>query len=265
MHFKRLIVAAILLPLFYLYIMYLPPRFFLFLLLGVSSIAITEFYSMYHVKGILKYACLFLGLIVLGFSYLSMELLFAVTATSVMTVMSIRLFSKKDPLSSLQDISPPILGLLYIPALLAFQIQIRELGPEWIIFLYALVWTSDSVAYYAGKGFGKRRLYSAVSPNKTIAGAVGSIAGGALCSLFLSYAFIQLLSPSSAFIIGIMIGATTIIGDLVESMFKRDAGIKDSGVIIPGHGGILDKIDGVLFGGPVLYFLLSFTGIAHGP
>ena len=120
------------------------------------------------------------------------------------------------------------------------------------------MWVSDSVAYYAGKGLGKRKLYTAVSPHKTIAGAVGSVAGGALCALLLSYAFIPLL-------IGIIIGVTTIIGDLVESMLKRDAGIKDSGVLIPGHGGILDKIDGVLFGGPILYFLLSAIGIAHGP
>jgi phosphatidate cytidylyltransferase len=265
MHLKRLIVAAILLPVFYLYIMHLPPQFFLFLLLGVSSIALTEFYSMYHAKGMLKYTCLLLGIIILSFSYFSRELLFAMTAISAMTIMSIRLFLKRDPLSSLRDISPPILGLLYIPVLLTFQIQIRELGPEWIIFLYALVWVSDSVAYYAGKGFGKRRLYSAVSPHKTIAGAVGSVAGGALCALFLSHAFIPLLAPLSALVIGITIGVTTIIGDLVESMLKRDAGIKDSGVLIPGHGGILDKIDGVLFGGPVLYFLLSAIGIAHGP
>ena len=182
-----------------------------------------------------------------------------------MTIMSIRLFLRKDPLSSLHDISPPILGLLYIPALLTFQIQIRELGPEWIILLYALVWVSDSAAYYAGKGLGKRKLYTAVSPNKTIAGAVGSVVGGAVCALLLSYAFIPLLTPSSALVIGIIIGVTTIIGDLVESMLKRDAGVKDSGVLIPGHGGILDKIDGVLFGGPVLYFLLSAIGIAYGP
>jgi phosphatidate cytidylyltransferase len=265
MHLKRLIVAAILLPVFYLYIMHLPPQFFLILLLCVSSIAATEFYSMYHVRGILKYTCLFLGIVVLSASYFSKEFLFEMIAISVITIMSMRLFLKRDPLSSLQDISPALLGLLYIPALFTFQIQIRRLGPEWIIFLYALVWVSDSMAYYAGKGFGKRKLYTAVSPNKTIAGAVGSIAGGALCSLFLSYAFVPLLTASYAIVIGIMIGVTTIIGDLVESMFKRDAGVKDSGVIIPGHGGILDKIDGVLFGGPMLYFLLSAIGRAHGP
>jgi phosphatidate cytidylyltransferase len=265
MHLKRLIVAALLLPIIYLYIMRLPSQFFLLLLFCVSTIAITEFCSMYRVKGIFRYTCLFLGIALLSTSYFSRELLLEMIVFSVLAIMTIRLFLKKDPRSSLQDLSPPLVGLLYIPMLLTFQIQIRNFGPEWIIFLYALVWVSDSMAYYVGKGFGKRRLYTAVSPNKTIAGAVGSLVGGALCSLSLSYAFIPSLTTSSAVVIGIMIGVTTIIGDLVESMFKRDAGIKDSGVIIPGHGGILDKIDGILFGGPVLYFMLLAMGITHGP
>jgi len=265
MHLKRLIVAALLLPIIYLYIMRLPSPFFLFLLFFVSSIALAEFCSMYRVKGIFRYVCLFLGIALLSTSYFSRELLLEMIVFSVLAIITIRLFLKKDPRSSLQDLSPPLVGLLYIPLLLTFQIQIRNFGPEWIIFLYALVWVSDSVAYYIGKGFGKRSLYAAVSPNKTIAGAGGSLVGGALCSLILSYIFIPSLTTSSAVVIGIMIGFTTIIGDLVESMFKRDAGIKDSGVIIPGHGGILDKIDGMLFGGPVLYFMLLAMGITHGP
>lgn len=265
MHLKRLIVAALLLPIIYLYIMLLPPQYFLILLTCVSSIALTEFYSLYRVKGMLRYTCLFLGMVLLITSYFSRELLLEMIVVSVLAIMTIRLFIKKDPLSSLTDISPPLIGLLYIPVFLTFQIQIREFGPEWIVFLYAVVWVSDSMAYYVGKGLGKRRLYAAVSPNKTIAGAVGSVIGGALCSLLLSSVFIPSLTASSAVAIGIMIGFITIIGDLVESMFKRDAGIKDSGVIIPGHGGILDKIDGMLFSGPVLYFMLLAMGIAHGP
>jgi phosphatidate cytidylyltransferase len=265
MHLKRLIVAALLLPIIYLYIMRLPSQYFLILLACVSSIALTEFYSLYRVRGILRYTCLFLGIVLLVTSYFSRELLLEMIVVSALVIMTIRLFIKKDPLSSLKDISPPLVGLLYIPVLLTSQIQIRTFGPEWIIFLYALVWASDSMAYYVGKGFGKRKLYTAVSPNKTIAGAVGSVIGGALCSLFLRSVFIPSLPVSSASVIGIIIGFITIIGDLVESMFKRDTGIKDSGVIIPGHGGILDKIDGMLFGGPVLYFMLLAMGITHGP
>lgn len=181
---------------------------------------------------------------------------------SIIAIISIRLFVKKDPHSSLRDVSVPILGLLYIPVFLTFQLKIIKFGPEWIIFLYALVWVSDSLAYYVGKGFGKRRLYTAISPNKTIAGAVGSLFGGILCSLYLSFSFIPMLNASSSLVIGIIIGGTSVIGDLVESMFKRDAGVKDSGATIPGHGGILDKIDGVLLGGPVLYYFLLGMGIS---
>jgi phosphatidate cytidylyltransferase len=261
MHLKRLIVAAVLLPVVYLYVMYLPSRYFLFLLIFVSLLAMSEFYSMYHVAGILRYLCLFFSACILGISYISKDLLLDIIILSILVIMGIRLLIKKEPLSALYDISPPILGLLYIPVFLAFQTQIRRLGPEWIIFLYASVWASDTMAYYLGKWIGKRRLYKEVSPNKTVAGAVGSFIGGVIGVLLLRATLVPLLTASSAVLIGIMIGSISIVGDLVESMFKRDAGIKDSGVIIPGHGGILDKIDGVLFASPVLYWILKVMGI----
>ncbi len=261
MHLKRLIVAAVLLPVIYFYIMYLPSWYFLLLLASVSFLAMSEFYSMYHVSGILKYACLFFGVSILSIFYVSKDLLPDVIILSVMAVIIIRLLVKKNPLSSLHDISPPVLGLLYIPVLLAFQAQIRKLGPEWIISLYALVWASDTMAYYLGTWIGKRKLYREVSPNKTVAGAVGSLMGGAIAAISLRATIIPLLTVSSAVLIGIIIGIISIVGDLVESMFKRDAGVKDSGILIPGHGGILDKIDGVLFAGPILYWVLTAMGI----
>ncbi len=259
MHLKRLIVAAVLLPLIYLYIMYLPSGYFFVLLLSISVLAMSEFYSMYRVAGIFKYACLLLGILILSVSYFSKDLLFDVIIISIMAIMGMRLFFKRDPVFSLSDISHPVVGLLYIPGLCSFQAQIRQIGPEWIIFLYATVWSSDSLAYYIGKGIGKRKLYKEVSPNKTVAGAGGSVIGGVIGALLLKAALVPQLAVSSAVFIGIMVGIISIIGDLVESMFKRDAGVKDSGVIIPGHGGILDKIDGALFAGPMLYWILLFV------
>jgi phosphatidate cytidylyltransferase len=257
MHLKRLIVAVVLLPIIYLYIMYLPSGYFLLLLIFLSFIAMSEFYSMYRVTGILRYAGLFFGASILSVSYISEDLLLSVVILSIMGIIGIRLFAKRNPLYSLNDISPSVLGLLYIPGLFAFQTQIRRLGPEWIILLYASVWTSDTMAYYLGTWFGKRRLYIEVSPNKTVVGAAGSLVGGVVAALLLKATIIPMLTLSSAVLIGIMIGIISIIGDLVESMFKRDAGVKDSGIIIPGHGGVLDKIDGVLFAGPMLYWMLT--------
>jgi len=177
---------------------------------------------------------------------------------SFMLISSARLFLIKDPLSSLKDLSPVIIGFLYIPNLLLTQWHLRLHGYEWIIFLYGCVWASDSLAYFAGKSFGKRKLYREVSPNKTVAGAFGSVIGGTLSAYLLgNWLLIQgyNIKIPTLFLIGAAIGSVTIVGDLVESMFKRDAGVKDSGSLIPGHGGILDKIDGVLFAGPVLYWI----------
>jgi len=258
MHFKRFLVAAVFLPAMYLYIKNLPSGYFFLLLLAVSLIALSEFYSMYRLSGILKYAGLFFGVSVLCVSYFSQEILMDAVIVSIMAIMVIRLLFKKDPVSSLADIAVPVVGFLYIPSLLSFQTMIRNFGPEWIIFLYATVWASDSSAYYLGKGLGKRKLYREVSPNKTVAGAVGSLIGGAAGALLLRAVLLD-MTITLAVLIGIMVGIISIIGDLVESMFKRDAGVKDSGFLIPGHGGILDKIDGALFVGPVLYWVIKTT------
>lgn len=211
---------------------------------------------MYHIGGILRYACLLFGVLILGVSYISKDFLPDVIILSVMVIICIRLLVKRNPLSSLHDISSPVIGLLYIPGFLVLQIQIREFGPQWIIFLYASVWASDTMAYYLGTWIGKTRLYREVSPNKTVAGAVGSLIGGIIAALLFRVTLIPLLTTFSAIFIGMIIGIISILGDLVESMFKRDAGVKDSGIIIPGHGGILDKIDGILFAGPVFYWIL---------
>lgn len=256
MHLKRLVVAAVLLPVLYLYIMYLSPAYFIFLLIVMSVIALSEFYGMYRVTGILRYAGAFFGISILSTFYVLRGFLLHVIILSVMALAAIRLLSKRDPKSSLYDTSIPVFGLLYIPGLLIFQAYIRETGPEWIILLYATVWAADSMAYYIGTFIGKKKLYVEVSPNKTVAGAVGSLIGGVLGVIIMKYTLLPVLTVYSVFIIGIMIGVVSVLGDLVESMFKRDAGVKDSGIIIPGHGGILDKLDGVLFAGPVLFWLL---------
>lgn len=257
MHLKRLAVAAVLLPLLYLYIMYLPSVYFIFFLIFMSIIAMSEFYSMYHVAGILRYAGLFFGISILSTSYISKDLLLNIIILSVIGIIGIRLIINRNPKSSLSDISVPVFGLLYIPGLLTFQAHIREIGPEWVILLYATVWGADTMAYYIGTLIGKRKLYVEVSPNKTLAGAVGSPIGSTIAAVIVKATLIPSLTVPSILLIGIMIGVISVLGDLVESMFKRDAGVKDSGTIIPGHGGILDKIDGVLFAGPILFWILT--------
>lgn len=256
MHLKRLLVALVILPILYIYIMYLPPAYFLLLLTCVSVVAMLEFYSMYRVTGILKYMGLFFGVSILCGCYIVEEHIEDIILLSVMAIMGVRLLFKRNPVSSLSEISTSVVGLLYIPGLLSFQIEIRQFGPEWVILLYACVWASDTMAYCLGKAIGKRKLYAEVSPNKTVAGAVGSPIGGVVAAIILKNTLIPGLTIAYALLIGIISGIISIIGDLVESMLKRDAKVKDSSTIIPAHGGILDKVDGVLFAGPVLYWLI---------
>lgn len=255
MHAKRLLVAVLLLPLFYYSVMGLPEWCFFALLLGASVLAQWELYSMYRVTGLMKNSGMLLGVLMLTAAYISRTPFPPVSMFAVMVMFAIRLFSVRDPASSFRDISFTLLTLLYVPGLLAFQLLLRHNGPQWIIFLYGCVWMSDSVAYYIGKSIGKRKLYQEISPNKTVAGAVGSLVGGALSGWILDTVLVHSMGTGKSLLIGVIVGAVTIVGDLVESMFKRDAGVKDSSSIVPGHGGILDKIDGVLFAGPVLFLV----------
>ncbi|MBF0505346.1 MAG: phosphatidate cytidylyltransferase [Nitrospirae bacterium] len=268
MHLKRLVVAMIALPLFYFYISKLSAPCFLFLLVVVSVIAQAEFYSMYKTDRLLSLIGIFSGICMLCVPFLvvrfpglrsaAMGLQTFSLILSFMLIALARLFMKKDPVAALRDIAPAVVGVFYIPNLLIAQWYLRMEGYELILFLYGCVYAADSMAYYVGKSIGKRKLYAAVSPNKTVAGAVGSVTGGIIASLILGSLLLKHNGFPELIIFGGAIGAVTIAGDLVESMFKRDANIKDSGSFIPGHGGILDKIDGALFAGPVLYLVTLF-------
>ncbi|MFO7460630.1 MAG: phosphatidate cytidylyltransferase [Desulfatiglandales bacterium] len=131
-------------------------------------------------------------------------------------------------------------------------------GNFWILFLFTVIFMTDTGAFYCGRFFGKRKLYPSVSPNKTWAGAVGGFAAGVISGLLFSSLFRLGGFPLQA---GLLAGTLSIcgqVGDLVESMLKRSAGVKDSGRILPGHGGVLDRVDGVIFAAPLLYLYLSW-------
>jgi phosphatidate cytidylyltransferase len=257
---KRIVVALIAIPLLYLYITKLPPVFFLIFLAGVSALAQHEFYTMYRTTKTLSLLGTIAGISLLASAYFVpgtaperiQPMLFILIFISIS---SARLLVTKDPSSALKDLSPAVIGVLYIPLLLLPLWYLRLDGYEWIFLLCLCVWSSDTFAYYIGSKHGKRKLYKEVSPNKTVAGAFGSVAGGIIASVLFGSYLIKDAGIPTLLLIGAVLGAVTILGDLVESMFKRDAGIKDSGALIPGHGGVLDRIDSILFAAPALYLL----------
>jgi phosphatidate cytidylyltransferase len=254
MHLKRLITAFILIPVLFFYTMYLPPHYYLVLISLVSIAALAEFYMLSGVSGLLRYAGLFWGAALLPACFFAPDFFAEVLLFAVLFMLTVRLFMRRDPSGSVREATAAVFGLLYVPGLLSFQLGILKAGAPFLVMLYAAVWGSDSMALYVGKSMGRRKLYAEISPNKTVEGAVGSLFGGVMGVLLIRYTLLYEMAVFSAVLLGLAIGFTSIIGDLVESMFKRDAGVKDSSSFVPGHGGILDKIDSVTFAGPVFYW-----------
>jgi phosphatidate cytidylyltransferase len=164
------------------------------------------------------------------------------------------------------DLGKATAGQLYVSLPLAILVWIDLLpkGNWWILFLLVVVFANDTGAFYLGRFFGKHKLYSAVSPNKTWEGAFGGLLSGLLAGLL--YVNATGLHPVDIRIVVLLcvMSAVGQLGDLAESMLKRNHSKKDSGEILPGHGGILDRIDGVLFSIPVLFsyvYLSQTSGI----
>lgn len=262
MNSKRLIVAVIVLPSLFAYIYFLPPfPYFLALLLGVSMLAMREFYVMYKVSQRLYLPAVVIGGILFYISCRHPAYFLYGIFLSFFLLLLLRLIAVRTPSGSMSELGPLGVGFFYIPGFLSVQWFLRTevFGMEYIFLLYSSVWVADSAAYYIGTYIGKNKLYPAVSPNKTFEGAFGSIIGGVLGAFIIKIIFnIPNLTIMDVIVIGAILGIATVIGDLIESMFKRDAGVKDSSSLIPGHGGVLDKLDGLLIAGPVLYFILRY-------
>jgi phosphatidate cytidylyltransferase len=133
-------------------------------------------------------------------------------------------------------------------------------GPRMVLFVIAIVAISDSAQYFTGRTMGRHKLAPAVSPAKTIEGAIGGLLAAAITGATLGVLWGGAASPLEGALLGIVLGAFGIAGDLFESLLKRSAGVKDSAALIPGHGGALDRIDAYLFAVPVYMLFLRYVG-----
>ena len=170
------------------------------------------------------------------------------------------LFRVNDLKSSAPEYALAVSGLFYVPLLLGHLLLTRELthGIQWIFLLLVLVMSGDSVAYYVGSSLGRHKLYPLVSPNKSLEGAVGGLAGSLLGAIIARWIFFPELSFGDCILAALIMGPLGQMGDLFESLLKRSFGVKDSGTIIPGHGGILDRLDSILFAAPALYYYARY-------
>jgi phosphatidate cytidylyltransferase len=153
-----------------------------------------------------------------------------------------------------------LLPLLYLGLPIGSMVALRELrGPEVLFLMMLTVFVSDSAQYYSGRTFGKHLLAPDISPKKTIEGAIGGFIFGALVLTVVGAWWLPAVPPLARVFLGVGLVIAGIAGDLFESMLKRSAGVKDSSSLIPGHGGILDRIDALLFAAPLYYIVLKYV------
>ena len=263
MLYKRVLSGLLFLPVFYLVAWELPPVYFLILVLAAVAVGQHEFYRMVQARGYrpnIAFGIVLGVLIVLEFYHPLFPVLgkFFPVVISVLLIMIARLFSSRPLDNALEDIASTVLGVFYVALLFAYQIAIRSVnGKQWLVFLYLIIWASDIGAYSIGIPFGKHRLYEKVSPKKSVEGLAGALVAAMGMALLCRVWFMPPVGIGEAVGLAFILAVVGTIGDFVESLFKRAAGVKDSGTIIPGHGGILDRMDSMLFAAPVLFYYLK--------
>jgi len=156
-----------------------------------------------------------------------------------------------------------IAGILYVGWLLSYLVALRGLddGRNWVFFALFITFASDTAAFFTGRALGKHRLAPHISPGKTWEGTIGGILGAIIVSLFfiLPTPLTLPLNWGQTILLGLLVSVFGQLGDLVESLFKRNMGVKDSGRLIPGHGGFLDRIDSIVFAGIVVYYYVIWA------
>ncbi len=269
--YKRVATAAVLIPLVYLLVEYASSfYFYLFVTTGVV-IGLYEFYRMFKNSGYYPQTTMgiILGiLVVMGF-YIGSDregivgLVFSpdvMVAAAFVFVLLCRLFSGRDTNGALVDVALTFTGVVYVAWLAAYLVLLKDWnmggidGRDLVFFLLLVTWATDTGAYYIGSSMGRHKLYPKISPKKTVEGAVGGLMFAVGMAVVCKYWFYHELQYFDAIALGVILGIVGQVGDLAESMIKRSARVKDSGGIIPGHGGMLDRMDSVLLNAPALYY-----------
>ena len=168
-----------------------------------------------------------------------------------------------DPADKARRAATLCLGAVSIGGLLSTYPRTLLLprGEHWVLLGILAVAAGDTMAYFTGRAIGRRKLAPAISPNKTVEGAVGGLLGSVGCAVLYAHGFLPGVPAGYVAAAGAAVGIFGQAGDLFESLVKRAAGVKDSGTILPGHGGILDRADGILAAGPVLYLFAALSSI----
>lgn len=258
---KRVLTGLIVIPVLYVVVWKLPPGYFVLLVVLAAAMAQYEFYRMAQdrIALPLKVTGIMLGSLLVFLMALPGQQGLLFVTVALLLLLLVRLFSSRPVEGALEEAALAFLGVFFVALLFGFQgmIRVGMDGKRWLVFLYLVIWASDTAAYYIGTAWGKHRLYEKVSPKKSVEGLLAGITGAVAAALICRIWFFPSLGLAEAAALGFMLAVVGALGDLVESIFKRSVGVKDSGGIVPGHGGMLDRMDSLMFAAPVLYYYIT--------
>ncbi len=277
MKFQREVTAAVLIPAVLAVLVFAPAWSFTLLVAAAAAVALIEFYALLETAGwrIPRTAGLALFFALIAAAHVASPAALVVLAgATLLALPTLVMFSSAEVGVLLPSSAGAVFATLYLALGAGAMIGLRARGWEPVVFLLAVVWAGDSAAYYVGRRWGKRKLAPVVSPKKTWEGLWGQLLGGSLFGVGAAAAFAAAGRPSpgaGAFpdvlagaILGLLVSVVAVVGDLVESTFKRSVAVKDSGGLLPGHGGLLDRLDSLLYASPVLLLALNALTLVPG-
>ena len=260
----RVLSAIVFLPVLLLIIWRGAPLYFSALILVVAILGLLEYKNIAAQVG-LKVGAVPSILAAIGvlsaFYWQRPEFIALSLALLLIVELSVQLFTAQDLSKALLNVAGTIFGVGYIALLGGYLIALR-VAPDNVAYLpaklislfFLIVFAGDTGAYYTGRAFGKHKLAPRISPGKTIEGLIGGLIANVLAVVIAHFTFFPALNLVTAIPLSLLMGGLGVIGDLCESMLKRGSHVKDAAHLIPGHGGVLDRLDSILFNAPVLYY-----------
>jgi len=271
---RRILMALWGIPLILL-LSYLGGYYFLALILIINGMSLWEFYTIYQTQQYYAYRKMgvFLSTLLLLVSFFFTLEIELIALGTVMVFLLLRHLKISEPSSSINTVFT-ISGIFYITFFLSLLLHLRMHVNRWIapestdniagnyfIILWAAIWFCDTAAYFGGRFLGRHKLAPQTSPNKTIEGGISGLLGALLMFVVLGSILMPALNPAYLWISGFIVGIFGQLGDLVESRFKRDAGVKDTSALLPGHGGFFDRFDSLIFVSPFIFVLFYWFRI----
>jgi len=243
-----------------IFAMFASREWFLALFFLLGTITILEFQKLVRLKSYISYIIFAVFLYFFSYKVFDVNAIYIYAILSVfvnlfllkdlLLISKIPMFEKKKYIAIIFYIISGFIFLTLIPN--------RDDGDKIVIGMFILIWTNDTCAYLIGKNFGKRKLLERVSPKKTVEGSIGGLTGSILAG-FLIFNYSHSLTLTIWVGMAIMVSVLGTFGDLIQSKFKRQAGVKDSGTIMPGHGGIYDRLDSIIYASPFIYAVLEIV------